>query len=761
MSSFLQEIITDENLVWGKSLENNPEKFFVKLTSKTINELKRNRKELTNLDESCFPELKNEINELKTKKILQGVGLLIIDGKSFLDFSKDEITKIYEMVCNILGTLYIQNINSEKIVEIKDEGKSMASGGRYHQTKEGGSYHTDSPHWTKVPDLVGLLCINQAKKGGISKFVSAYTIHNQLLKEQNDRLKTLYEKFHFDKRGEFKINESQTVFEPVFVFKNDKLYCRFLNDYIVAGHQIQNYPLSKLQETSLQSLEEISKNENNVLSCNLKPNDMIFFDNHRILHGRTEFEDYEDENRKRRLLRTWIKFDFSSTKKPELVRFGRYFLGLINDLKRRPEDAAKELNISLEYMMDILEGRKEISSEVIARAKKIWPVSSRDFFLIEDDCPNGVKIMRAEDSAKSSRIMERGGSPYYEYRDTVMSGVAPFRPEWIMELCVVNDNDPNNKSVQWNNGHFMHQFTYFVGNVNFYYIDDDGKKQTAVMKTGDSMYITPFVPHTFATRKGAKKNGLILALTYGDKLVGEVKQELASLSTELASQFSLDFSTKRNASASLIRFHRRISSLTINEVSRRTKISIEDIRKLESGNCLPSEKEITLLANALNINTRELTPNDKEEKKVIIKSYEKCERWYYPEESKTYEFTALASTSSLPFSKAFEIKVQNSSNPDYDLKAGLHQFIYNVGDSELFLNWELDDKKYNELIKPGDSVYIKPFVKHNFRGNGNLVALRIGGKIPGDSQRELSILGNRNVSRAISETRLWFNPDRK
>ena len=209
----------------------------------------------------------------------------------------------------MLGTLYIQNINSEKIVEIKDKGKSMTLGGRYHQTKEGGSYHTDSPHWTKVPDLIGMLCINQAKKGGISKFVSAYTIHNQLLKEQNDILKTLYEKFHFDKRGEFKINESQTIFEPVFVFKNDKLYCRFLIDYIVAGHQIQNYPLSKLQETALQSLEEISKNKNNVLSYDLKANDMTFFDNHRILHGRTKFEDYDDENRKRYFLRTWIKFE--------------------------------------------------------------------------------------------------------------------------------------------------------------------------------------------------------------------------------------------------------------------------------------------------------------------------------------------------------------------------------------------------------------------------------------------------------------------
>ena len=79
MSGFLQEIITDENLVWDKSLENKPEKFVVRLTSKAIDEIKRNREELQNLNESSFPELENEINELKTEKILRGVGLLIID----------------------------------------------------------------------------------------------------------------------------------------------------------------------------------------------------------------------------------------------------------------------------------------------------------------------------------------------------------------------------------------------------------------------------------------------------------------------------------------------------------------------------------------------------------------------------------------------------------------------------------------------------------------------------------------------------------
>ena len=44
----------------------------------------------------------------------------------------------------------------------------------------------------------------------------------------------------------------------------------------------------------------------------------------------------------------------SNTKNHELVRFGNYFLGMLNDLKRRPKDAAKELNISLEDIMDII-----------------------------------------------------------------------------------------------------------------------------------------------------------------------------------------------------------------------------------------------------------------------------------------------------------------------------------------------------------------------------------------------------------------------
>ena len=156
----------------------------------------------------------------------------------------------------------------------------------------------------------------------------------------------------------------------------------------------------------------------------------------------------------------------------ELKKSGHNLRGLLNDLKRRPEDAAKELGFNVKDIEDYISGTKSIPSEFIRIACNKWPINERDFFVIRDDCPSGLKIMRSSESSRSSRIMERAGKPYYEYRDTVITSSTTFRPEWIEELCIVEDNDPENKSVQWNNGHFMHQFTYFIGDVNYYYKDE-------------------------------------------------------------------------------------------------------------------------------------------------------------------------------------------------------------------------------------------------------------------------------------------------
>ena len=307
MNETLDKIITDEHLAWDKTLSDKREQFVVHLDSEIIQELIERRNELDSINKNDLPLFKKKILNFRNERLLDGVGLFVIDGICMESFSVKEKTSIYTLAAKILGELIIQNIQQEKIVEVKDVGKSMKTGGRYHETKEGGSHHTDSPQWKNVPDYIGLFCVHNAKKGGTNLFLSAYTIHNRILQERKDLLDIFYEKFHFDKRGEFKDGESPTVFEPIFELKDEKLYFRYLRNYIDAGHDIQNKPLSQPQKDALTYLDSLMRVEDIAMKYDLKPGDMVFSDNHWIVHGRMLFEDYDDENLKRFMLRTWIK----------------------------------------------------------------------------------------------------------------------------------------------------------------------------------------------------------------------------------------------------------------------------------------------------------------------------------------------------------------------------------------------------------------------------------------------------------------------
>ena len=441
---------------------------------------------------------------------------------------------------------------------------------------------------------------------------------------------------------------------------------------------------------------------------------------------------------------------------------GKNFRGVLNDLKRRPEDAAKDLGVPVDTIHKIIQDEIPISLELIERAEKAgWPVSVRDFCLLRDNVPEGVKIMTSEESEKSSRLMERAGKPYYEYRDTATTSNAFFRPEWIKELCIVDNNDPENLKVQWNNGHFMHQFTYFIGPVNFYYRGENGKKQVAVMDTGDSMYITPFVPHTFTTRNNPEgKLGLILALTFGNKIIGDTQQEFLAIGEELAGNFVLDTSTRKAYFSSLLKFHMGSGSISLEEIAKRTNFSNEVISSLLDGTKILGYSDIGVLAGALGVNTKDLLPPDIIEKKVIVQRYQDAKKWHFATDKKSYLLTELAHTRDLPNSKAIELNILGSY-PE-ELEVGLHQYVYNIGNNPIVLEWTNKRAKYSRKINHGDSFYMKPFIQHRYSGEGGkLLILRIGGRIVGEPQIELSNLGQEGALRALGENEMWFNPEGK
>jgi hypothetical protein len=301
----LNHIVTDYNFAWDASLSERPEEFVVKLSKKSLDELYINKDKLKENNILKFPLLIENINLIKNR-ILNGPGLFIIQGISFIGFSSTEIKDIYLLVSMILGELLEQDSQGSKLIQVKNIGKSLSTGGRYHQTRDGGSFHTDGPHWNQPPDILGMLCINPAYEGGVSKFISVYNIHNIILQLGIDVLKPLYNNFFFDRREEVSA-DLRTISKPIFSFQSNKLNCRFLKDYIISGSKIKDVDLTASQLVSLDVLEKTTKDSKNALNYNLKNNDMVFSHNHRLFHGRTPFKDSEEIGKERELLRVWIK----------------------------------------------------------------------------------------------------------------------------------------------------------------------------------------------------------------------------------------------------------------------------------------------------------------------------------------------------------------------------------------------------------------------------------------------------------------------
>jgi methylphosphonate synthase len=447
-----------------------------------------------------------------------------------------------------------------------------------------------------------------------------------------------------------------------------------------------------------------------------------------------------------------------------LKRQGANFLSIINDLKRNRQATADDLRIPLEQVERIIAGDCDIPPSVIDRAAEVWPINRRDFMIVEDDAPTGVAIMRQDASEASSRIFARGGVDYYEYRDTAMSKLAPLRPEWILELQDVEDDDPESPRLQWNHGHFMHQFTMFVNAVNFYYIKD-GTRHVMTANTGDSMYISPFVPHTFATRRRdadrsyGGRRGLILALTYGNKVAGDVQHELSAIGGDVPARFVLDTTSRERYFASLLRQQLDSMTMTPDDAARQAALSCARLGEFVQGRALPTADEYAALARALNVDSRELMPPDAFDEPVVTRRRAQTRARRFGR----YSVVDLASIRYLPYSKGLLIELEDSTGRP-DLTVPLHQYCYNCGDRPVGVTWTWGHQTHADVLNPDDSVYIKPYVPHAFSvtgGRATLLSLRVGGKTVGDPQRELSHIGADKIRRVYQETSLWYREEKK
>jgi TfdA family taurine catabolism dioxygenase TauD len=246
-----------------------------------------------------------------------GCGMMKLRGLPVARYSEDQLRKLYFGLGANLGTPVFQNRSGELMRQIRDEGADvgkkygqiervqMADGkpflSSYARTLSNGAlrFHTDRT------DVVALLCVRQAVKGGVSTICSSVSVMNEMLKRRPDLCALLFEPYYRSRHGEESETEKDVYALPIFGARAGRFTSHFSLTYIEAAQTVAGVPkLSAAQKEALDMLLALAREL--AFEMTLAPGDIQFLNSHITYHGRTPFEDDASTGHDRLLMRLWL-----------------------------------------------------------------------------------------------------------------------------------------------------------------------------------------------------------------------------------------------------------------------------------------------------------------------------------------------------------------------------------------------------------------------------------------------------------------------
>jgi hypothetical protein len=244
---------------------------------------------------SFAEKVEHVASELKS-----GKGLALVRGLPIQDMDLVDMAIVYWAIGLQIGTPNSNNPDGDMIGLVTDLGKDQNHPKqRGYQTRETLDYHNDQAN------VVGLLCVTTARRGGESKIVSSLSVYNELIRRRPDLLDTLTEDYCWSLMGEVDEGDAPYYTSPIFSFVDNVLSTSFGPVHIRKGHALEEAPdMTSQQAEAITVMEGICEELHYPMI--FEPGDMQFLNNMVTLHTRNEFEDWPDPERKRLLWRLWL-----------------------------------------------------------------------------------------------------------------------------------------------------------------------------------------------------------------------------------------------------------------------------------------------------------------------------------------------------------------------------------------------------------------------------------------------------------------------
>ncbi len=261
----------------------------------------------------------------------QGRGFMLVKGLPAGELGDRQVRTIFWGIGLHMGTPVSQNSYGDMLGEVFDEGVKMGTGRvRGYRTNQRLMFHTDRC------DIVGLLCQRTAKSGGLSSIVSSTRIYEEIAARHPDYLAPLengYIHAHVEEGGAF-----STYRLPVYSVTDGVVSCRILRNTIENARKMGYAKYSNLETAALDCMDALANDPRMRLDMMLDRGDMQFVNNYTTLHARTEFEDYPEPERRRHMVRLWLKAH--GLRRPVRKELFRDYEGIEKTLERLPGQAS-------------------------------------------------------------------------------------------------------------------------------------------------------------------------------------------------------------------------------------------------------------------------------------------------------------------------------------------------------------------------------------------------------------------------------------
>jgi hypothetical protein len=237
-----------------------------------------------------------------------GVRFAIVDRLPLDAIGAEAAIALYWLLASMVARPVAQSLDGKLIYDVRDTGRAAlpGSGVRPDQTNIELKFHTDNSYNRAPPETVVLLCLKPAQRGGHSRVASFHTLYNVLLACHPECLARLYQPFWFDRQREFHEGEPPVFAAPVFT-GGEELHARFSAHQIRGGYALKGEPLDDEGAAAMTALLDLFDDEALSADFDLEPGQLQFVDNRVLGHARTEFADFPEPERRRHLVRLWLR----------------------------------------------------------------------------------------------------------------------------------------------------------------------------------------------------------------------------------------------------------------------------------------------------------------------------------------------------------------------------------------------------------------------------------------------------------------------